>query len=274
MDLARRGHSNPSAPSPTQPDSSPSNHSDPNDSDYNPRKKHKRGGDNSSGSKHKQRNGGSSESKQKKGCQGSRRSKQSGRRVITRQLSTGFSVTVGEVYLPEFECQDILGEGRSGKKFRADWRGETVAVKICDLYQHPEYEEEILTEVAVYDTLRDLQGLCIPHFKLAGYYGGIFVIATEIAGFPLDVDKLSHHECLEILNKLSLIHMHGILHNDIRRSNILVHRLNDGMKVCFIDFAMSKRGCNKSEFKHEMIQLEKLLGLSVSETLNNLYINI
>ena len=71
MDLARRGHSNPSAPSPTQPDSSPSNHSDPNDSDYNPRKKHKRGGDDSSGSKCKQHDGGSSESKQKKGHQGS-----------------------------------------------------------------------------------------------------------------------------------------------------------------------------------------------------------
>ena len=50
-----------------------------------------------------------------------------------------------------------------------------MAVKICDLYKQPQYEEEVLTEVAVYNTLKALQGYCIPRFKLAGYDGGLFV---------------------------------------------------------------------------------------------------
>ncbi|RUS12445.1 LOW QUALITY PROTEIN: hypothetical protein BC937DRAFT_87885, partial [Endogone sp. FLAS-F59071] len=97
----------------------------------------------------------------------------------------------------------------------------------------------MLTEVAVYDALKVLQGLCIPHFKLAGYYGGIFVIRL-----PLEVGKLSHRDRLEIVDKLSLIHTYGILHNDIRLDNILIRRYDDRIKVYFIDFAMSKRTSN------------------------------
>ena len=150
--------------------------------------------------------------------------------------------------------------------FRTRWRGETVAAKICDLYQHPEYEEEVLTEVAVYDALKALQGVCIPHFKLAGYDGGIFVIATEFAGSPLELDKLSHWDRLEIVDKLSLIHTYGILHNDIRPQNILIHHYNKGIKVRFIDFAMSKRTSNKRELQKEIIKLEGLLRVMPGES--------
>ena len=72
--------------------------------------------------------------------------------------------------------RDILGEERSGTVFQADWRGQTVAVKICDLHKQPQNEEEVLTEVAVYNTLKTLQGHCIPQLKIAGYDGGFFVV--------------------------------------------------------------------------------------------------
>ena len=52
---------------------------------------------------------------------------------------------------------------------------------------------------------------------------------------------------------------YGILHNDIRPENIIKHRYDNGIKVCFIDFAMSKRTSNKRELQNEIIKLEELL---------------
>ncbi|KAF9344916.1 hypothetical protein BGX26_003759 [Mortierella sp. AD094] len=261
MKLAHPDHFNPPAPDSPPPSDNPPPDSLPrDDSDDRDFDDDAKGDDHSQKKRERsqQSRGNSSQSERKRGGHGCRSGNQSGGRVMTRQLSTGFSVIIGEVYRSEFEFQDLLGEGRSGMVFRTHWRGDTVAVKICDLYHHPDYEEEVLTEVAVYNTLKDLQGHCIPQLKLAGYDGGIFVIATEIAGPPLKVDKLNHWERLEVVDKLSLIHAYGILHNDIRPDNILIRRYDDGIKVCFIGFAMSKRTSGKSELKNEII---KLLGL-------------
>ncbi|KAF9199712.1 hypothetical protein BGZ59_003739, partial [Podila verticillata] len=137
--------------------------------------------------------------------------------------------------------------------------GEPVALKICDLYKNPEYEDEILSEVAAYKALAVLQGVCIPRFKTAGYDGGIFAIAMEVAGSPMEVDKLSYRERLKIVDSLSLIHQHGILHNDIRLYNVLVRRYNNGFQVRFIDFARSRRTCDELELKNEMVKLKYLL---------------
>ncbi|KAI9241658.1 MAG: kinase-like domain-containing protein [Podila humilis] len=175
---------------------------------------------------------------------------------IFRQLPSGFTVSVGKLGLQEFEIQELLGEGRTGRVFRAMWQGEPVALKICDLYKNPEYEDEILTEVAAYKALEALQGVCIPRFKTAGYDGGIFAIAMEVAGSPMEVDKLSYRERLKIVDSLSLIHQHGILHNDIRLYNVLVCRCDNGFHVHFIDFAQSRRNCNELELKNEMIKLK------------------
>ncbi|KAF9982498.1 hypothetical protein BGZ65_002801 [Modicella reniformis] len=149
-----------------------------------------------------------------------------------RILSTGFSVDIKNVQLSEFEFQDLLGQGRSGNVFRARWRGETVAVKVCDLYQHPELEVEMLTEVAVYDTLSSLQGTFVPQLKLAGFYGRLFVAATEIAGEPLDLTKLSNLQRLRVVDALSHIHELNVIHGDIKADNILalVFQLNTAIE--------------------------------------------
>ncbi|KAI7823035.1 hypothetical protein BC939DRAFT_477460 [Gamsiella multidivaricata] len=122
------------------------------------------------------------------------------------------------------------GGGSSGKtwNFRAlrsrIQRGFSLAIE-----NHLDDEEEMLTEVAAYKALEDIQGDSIPRFKIGGYYGGIFSIATEVAGSPLEVDKLSQEERWKIVDKLSLIHMHGVLHNDIRPENILVRHGGNGI---------------------------------------------
>jgi serine/threonine protein kinase len=171
-----------------------------------------------------------------------------------------------KLQLNDFDRQNVLGDGRSGKVFRAVWQKEEVALKVCDLSKHPDYEEEMLTEVEVYHALEDLQGHYIPKLKAAGYaYGKMFfLVATEIVGSPVEVNSLNDQERYEIVKALSQIHGHGFLHKDIRAENILFQHSDDGFRVSFIDFTLSKRNNKKIEFVIEMRQLKSLLGLSVS----------
>jgi serine/threonine protein kinase len=157
---------------------------------------------------------------------------------------------------------DVLGTGCCGTVFRAVFRGEEVAVKLCDLWQHPDYEKEMLTEAKAYMCLEQLQGCTIPKLKGVGYTaGGLFAIVTEIAGSPIEVEELSDQERSEIVTALSDIHDHGVLHKDIRPENILIQHRRDGSKATFIDFALSERVSSKEEPEKEMAILRMMLGL-------------
>ncbi|CAG8647187.1 11077_t:CDS:2, partial [Paraglomus occultum] len=159
-----------------------------------------------------------------------------------------------------FRVLNVLGMGCTGTVFKAILHGEQVALKICDLWQHPDYEKELLNEVEVYNALKDLQGDCVPRFKGAGYTaGGLFTIATDIVGRPLeDAESLSDQEYLVIRTALSSIHHYGFVHNDIHRENILVKRTSHQFYASFIDFAFSKQGC-QHDFQKEMKSLARLL---------------
>ena len=162
-----------------------------------------------------------------------------------------------------FDTHKVLGAGRTGTVFEATLFGEIVALKICDLWQHPDYLEELLNELEVYYALRDLQGICIPTLVDAGYTaGGLFAIATSIAGTPLtdkDVESLSKQERRVIRRALSLIHLHGYVHGDIREDNILIERSGQQFSACFIDFGYSKKG-SKRERGAEKRALVRILG--------------
>lgn len=137
MELTGQDHTSPSAP-PSPPQSPPpgstpgDDDDDSNDGGYNEQKKHTQDQD--------QRHPGIITRGKK-------------RQLSEEQLSSGFTVAVGKLNLDEFEIQEPLGEGRTGRVFHAVWQGEPVALKICDLYKNPEYEDEILTEVAAYEAL-------------------------------------------------------------------------------------------------------------------------
>ena len=145
------------------------------------------------------------------------------------------------ISLDHFLRRSFLGCGWTGKVFRAELDNEEVAIKIVDLSQHPEHEDEILTEVVTYNTLKELQGNCIPKLKVAGFDGMLFVIAMELVGSPLEVERTNHEKWLTIVDKLSLIHSFGILHGDVCLDNILIHYDSYGFQVYFVDFAASKR---------------------------------
>ncbi|RPB01467.1 hypothetical protein L873DRAFT_1803683 [Choiromyces venosus 120613-1] len=111
-------------------------------------------------------------------------------------------------------------------------------------------------------SLKQLQGHSIPKLKGAGHTaGGFFIIATEIAGSPIELEELSDQERNEIVKALSDIHCHGLLHEDIRPGNILIQRYHDTFRVMFIDFAFSKSISNKEEPEKEMAILKMMLGL-------------
>ncbi|KAF8648911.1 hypothetical protein AX16_006133 [Volvariella volvacea WC 439] len=162
-----------------------------------------------------------------------------------------------------FRVLSVLGSGRTGTVFKAVLHGEVVALKICDLWQHPDYEKELLNEVEVYHALKDLQGDCVPRFKGAGYTaGGLFIIATDIVGRPLEHAKsLSDEERQVIQRALLSIHRHGFIHNDIREDNILIERNGHQFYASLIDFAFSKKGCRR-DFRKEMGSLARLFGQS------------
>ena len=193
------------------------------------------------------------------------RNQQRKRETDGKHHSVGIqTIEVGPLDIYEFQLMNYLGRGRSGTVFRTYWRGEEVALKLCDIAQQPEYEEELMAEVEVYNNLKELQGRCIPRLVTAGYDGYLFfAIATEIVGSPVKVDQLNRSKRWEIVGALSEIHRRGFLHNDIREENILIQRGKDGFKATFkfIDFAFSKRTRDKRRFRKEMACLKELLGL-------------
>ncbi|RUS26934.1 hypothetical protein BC938DRAFT_483916, partial [Jimgerdemannia flammicorona] len=115
-----------------------------------------------------------------------------GTQIKGKQRAAGNEQSKGVLRLEDFgwdsfDVIDVLGNGRCGTVFKAVLRGEEVALKLCDLWQCPGYEEEMLTEAKTYMALEQLQGRTIPKLKGAGYTaGGLFAIATEIMGSPIE----------------------------------------------------------------------------------------
>ena len=254
MSLARHNSNAPSPPAsppPPKDDDEPPDGKDDRDSMYNPPRSG-RGGRGCAG--------------KRGGRGGIRKSRNTGNRKQSNakrnQRAAGNELRLEHFDWGSFKVVGVLGYGRSGTVFEAVLRGEKVAFKLCDIWQNPEYEEEMLTEVKTYMSLEQLQGRTVPKLKGAGYTaGGLFAIVTKIAGSRKKVEELSDQERNEIVKALSDIHDHGVLHEDIRPANILIQRRRNRFKVMFIDFALSKRVSNKEELKKEMAILKSMLGL-------------
>ncbi|CAG8449010.1 12406_t:CDS:2 [Funneliformis mosseae] len=140
-----------------------------------------------------------------------------------------------------FTIKGLLGRGRSGKIFLCEYRRNTIALKGIDLSKAPSYVlKEMLNEVEIYKILADIQGKYIPKLVCHGYYRGgmYYVIGTTL---------------------FESIHNHGVLHNDIRKENILFDNNTDGAYL--IDFGMACYYPYTKEklFDEERLNLSRLL---------------
>ncbi|CAG8436190.1 13048_t:CDS:2 [Funneliformis mosseae] len=130
-----------------------------------------------------------------------------------------------------------LGSARMGGVFISSYKGETIALKLCDISKHPELLGEMQKEVECYQRMKDIQGNYIPKLICNGYIlnGMFFVIGTSYGGKRMNEGDdegygvITRDEYDLAIKALDQIHAHDIIHGDIRPENILF----DGQRLRF-----------------------------------------
>ncbi|CAG8579021.1 569_t:CDS:2 [Paraglomus brasilianum] len=156
----------------------------------------------------------------------------------------------------KFECS--LGYGQSGGTYQCKFYGQTLALKALDLYKNRRFFSNMQSEIKIYQLLYKIQGKYIPKLVCYGYYGGgmDYVMGMTIVGTMLSFHKIEKWQKNQALRALKIIHSNNILHNDIRKENILV---NDEGNIFFIDFGKSIITDKKKLFRQEESELSRLL---------------
>ena len=139
----------------------------------------------------------------------------------------------------DFKLDTVLGEGRS--KVYLDYYGSSrIALKVADIAKHGEMLRELLNEVSVYEQLSGLQGNGIPRFVCHGVVEEVlYCVGVSICGTVANV--YTEHQKQKLLETLKSIHEAGILHNDIKKENILI---DESGNPYIIDFGFSTRDCS------------------------------
>ena len=176
----------------------------------------------------------------------------------------GSATNIEQFNWGEFNITNELGGGRCGTVYEAIFHGDRVAVKIGDAWKFPGIEDEMINEAKTYMHLEKLQGITIPKLKGFGYTGGgLLAPATEISGSLVRIENLCDEERYEVIKALSSLHDLGVLHGDIRPSNILVQYQCGKANVKLIDLGFSRKSLNKKEARIEMNILKRMLGLEM-----------
>jgi predicted Ser/Thr protein kinase len=134
--------------------------------------------------------------------------------------------------LEEFHIKSVLGSGRTKVYYEAK---NQLALKGIDLWKQSWMLDELQNEIEMYRLLSDLQGRCIPKLVLHGYWeGGMYFIGFSPCG---TVPKtLSQSQKQSVMSIVDAIHDRGIIHNDIKKENILV---DENGRVYLIDFGFA-----------------------------------
>lgn len=100
----------------------------------------------------------------------------------------------------------------------------------------PRVQELLQNEATIYGHMQAAQGFVVPRLVYGGRGVGDrgYILATElIHGEALSDDNASPELCQAALTALRTVHSMGVVHGDLKRSNLLV----EGNKVWLIDFS-------------------------------------
>ncbi|RGB32202.1 hypothetical protein C1646_763186 [Rhizophagus diaphanus] len=128
----------------------------------------------------------------------------------------------------DFKYNGILSAEDNNKKvLKCEFHGKTIALKSTDLTKKSKCLDEFMNEVKIYKVLAKLQGIYIPELL---FYGDLANRMSFVMGMTI------------------VVHEYNILHNDIRKENILI---DEKGYVYLIDFGFSIQTYDENMFCEE-----------------------
>jgi serine/threonine protein kinase len=163
--------------------------------------------------------------------------------------ATGAHRMLGKVVLGQYELIDVLGQGGMSVVFKGKHKmtDQEVALKILppELAAHSQVKSRFLDEAKALATLDHPN---IVHLYNFGQEDGFFVLAMQfVSGNTWErmilenkrLDwRLSSKVCVDVLRALEYAHGRGVVHRDMKPSNVLV-RAHDG-SATVMDFGIAK----------------------------------
>ncbi|KIM87548.1 hypothetical protein PILCRDRAFT_95786 [Piloderma croceum F 1598] len=165
--------------------------------------------------------------------------------------------TDSEIWLTE-----CIGYGAVGQIFlgTVDNDPNTYAVKIAPW---EDGKKMLRQEADIYMVLSALQGRFVP--KIFSFFGSdrLKVLVMQYMGPALEnISDLTADQRRQLLDELSLIHEHGVVHGDLRSSNIV---LQNGTDPHFIDFSHGyQHHCTGRATCSELIEARRFLLLDTA----------
>jgi len=165
-------------------------------------------------------------------------------------IANDLPIGVGQDLGP-YRIEALIGTGGMGVVYRAHDRAlhRTVAIKMVDRRAGPDARRWLLEEARLAASL-DHPSICAvhevgqvgdqPYIVMAHVVGDLLsALIPAGAGFPLET---ALHYAMQITDAVAHAHRRGIVHNDLKSSNIVVDR--DG-RVTLLDFGLATRICEK-----------------------------
>ncbi len=163
----------------------------------------------------------------------------------------GSKASVGRV--GRYDLLEEIGHGGMARVYRAlDTKtGTVVALKRVESAGAPVNAAAISREIAIYQRLKEVANRNVLAVKDVFHEAGVYALITEFADggslwdicnpegedSPRSLDERTvKHIAIELLNGLTALHEHGIVHRDIKPQNVL--RCDDTWKIA--DFGISK----------------------------------
>ncbi|CAJ0651702.1 13338_t:CDS:2 [Entrophospora sp. SA101] len=172
---------------------------------------------------------------------GKRKSSSAGKKQSSQTKKSSSTININKCYkyselsLKEFKFCHAIGFGQSGTVHLVFYQGQQIALKISDLSKHPELLSELQNEVHIYEKLQELQ----------------------------DNVQLTKQQKQQAILALNEIHRHKVLHNDIRKENIMINDSEMIMRpvIQLIGFGMATMIANSHEPIRELNKLRALLDM-------------